>query len=310
MPRLPRVVMIPLVCAVVGFLLAHYGTRSKPAASAPPSLSAQASGADFTVRYPAGWTSRPATTALRGALDGAVVLAAATSDPPAAGSSLAVGLTHPAQPGTPSAGVRALVSGLPAPQTIALARTDFVRYPDAPPKIGTGRDWIYLLATTRGTLVAICSAPRMTTPIAGLCERMLSTLHPTAGSILSVGADPGYALEVNQALGALNSVRSAAGPGLLAPDPRTRGAAAGAIAAAERRAARVLSHLSGVPVSAANRGLVLALSQEARTYQALAAAAGTNNRGAYASAVGGIRQANRALARADRQLRELGYRIG
>jgi hypothetical protein len=310
MPRLPRVVTIALVCAVVGFILAHYGTRAKPIAPAAPTLTAQTAGADFTLRYPAGWTPRSATTALRGALDGAVVLAAATSDPSAAGSSLAVGLTHPAQPGMPSAGVRALVSGLPTPQTIALAGTEFVRYPGAAPKIGTGSDWIYLLATTRGTLTAVCSAPRMTSAIAGLCERMLATLHPTAGSILSVGVDPGYALEVNQALGALNSARSSAGPGLVAADPRARGAAAASIAAAERRAARTLSHLAGVPVSAANRSLVTALDDEARAYDALAAAAGANNPGAYAAAVGEIRRANRAVGRADRRLRELGYRIG
>ena len=98
----------------------------------------------------------------------------------------------------------------------------FYRYLNLTPQGQRTPESVYVLPTTAGTITAVCSAPTFTTRFTSSCERVLSTLKPTAGDVLSIGVDPGYALQLNRILGQLNGARRSAGPGLRSSRVRTR----------------------------------------------------------------------------------------
>jgi hypothetical protein len=160
-----------------------------------------------------------------------------------------------------------------------------------------------------GTITAVCSAPTFTTRFTSNCERVLSTLKVTAGDVVSIGVDPGYALQLNRILGQLNGVRRSAGPGLRSSRVRTRARAASALAAAHAQAATATSHIGVGRVSSANQALVTALNRNATAYRSLAHAAAKENVSAYGRAEAAVASAGSGLSAAYTQLRQLGYTI-
>jgi hypothetical protein len=302
MRTLLRTLAGAVAVAVVGFVLARYGT-SKSTASPPP-LSRQASVANFRVNYPSTWRVGPASTAPLVPLGDVLTLA----DGAASNSRLVIGTQHTATPAALPSRLAAAVPPSTRPQVVTLGTTRFYRYLNLTPHGQNVAESIYALPTSGGTITAVCSAAKFTTRFTSNCERVLATMKVTAGDVLSVGVDPGYALELNRILGQLNDARSSAGPGLRSSRVETRARAASALATAHAQAATAAGHLTG-QVSSANAGLVTALQRNATAYRALALAASKDDVAAYGRAQGAVASAATGLNAAFSQLRQLGYTI-
>lgn len=296
-----RIVYVVALAAVAGFVLARYGLPANQT-SAPPPLSQRASTASFTVSYPSDWR------ALAMAAPSASELLLAPTQ--TKNASLRLGVVQEASAGALPAALQAGVTKLSTPQVVILGGATFNRYLNLVPRSGDVTEAIYLLPTTRGTVTGVCSAQRQVMAFTSSCERVLATLRVRAGSALSLTTDLAYALKLNRILTQLNATRKSYGPGLVNPDNKARAGAAGRLAAANARAARAVGHMTGAPVSVANRNLAGALRAEAAAYGALSRAAGANDVGGYASAQAAIGRADSRLDSAYAQLRRLGYRVG
>jgi hypothetical protein len=288
---------------VVGFALARYGA-GKTAASPPP-LSRQASVANFKINYPSTWRVIPAATVPLLPMGDVLTLAADASKR----SMLVIGTQQTTTPAALPARLAAAVPPTSKPQVVTLGGTSFYRYLNLTPRGQSGAESIYTLPTSVGTVTAVCSAPTFTMRFSSDCERALATLRLTTGDVLSVSADPGYALQLNRILGHLNGVRRSAGPGLRSSRVGTRVRAASALATAHAQAASATSHISVGQVSSANQALVTALTRNASAYKALAHAAAKQNVSAYGRAQAALASAGSGLDAAYTQLRQLGYTI-
>jgi len=294
-----------VVVAAVGFLWAHYGLKSTPSPAPSPGLSRRSSVADLTVAYPASWHVEP--TPSDPGLSITDELALAPSD--SGNAQLVLGTAHPAQSGGLPSGLQATLVSTPQPQVVLLGGANFYRYLNATPRGGGAPESIYSLPTTIGTVTAVCSAADHRLSFTSSCERVLSSIRLSSGSVLSLGVDTGYARALNQILDQLNAVRRSAGAGLRSTSVPARVRAASDLAAAHARAASSASHLTGVPVSAANPVLIAALTANASAYRALARAAGRVDAPGYGRAEVQIAAATRALDGAFAQLRRLGYAV-
>jgi hypothetical protein len=288
---------------VVGFALARYGA-GKIAASPPP-LSRQASVANFKINYPSTWRVIPAATVPLLPMGDVLTLAADASKR----SMLVIGTQQTTTPAALPDRLAAAVPSTSKPQVVTLGGTSFYRYLNLTPRGQSGAESIYTLPTSVGTVTAVCSAATFTMRFTSDCERALATLKLTTGDVLSVSADPGYALQLNRILGQLNGVRRSAGPGLRSSRVGTRVRAASALATAHAQAASATSHISVGQVSSANQALVTALTRNASAYKDLAHAAAKQNVSAYGRAQAELASAGSGLDAAYTQLRQLGYTI-
>ena len=301
MRTLLRTLAGAVAVAVVGFALARYGAGRSTAA--PPPLDRQASVANVRVNYPSTWHVASAATVPLVPMGDLLTLAASGS----ATSRLVIGTQQTATSAALPAQLAAAVPPSTRPQVVRLGTTRFYRYLNLTPH-GLDPESLYLLPTSGGTITAVCSAPAFTTRFTSSCERVLATLKVTTGDVLSIGVDPGYALELNRILGQLNDVRRSAGPDLRSSRVGTRARAASALAAAHAQAATAAGHLSG-QVSSANGALVTALQRNATAYRALAQAATKDDVPAYGRAEAAVASAGSGLNAAFTQLRQLGYTI-
>lgn len=303
MRTLTRTLAGAVAVAVVGFALARYGAGKTTAS--PPPLNRQASVANLKVNYPSTWREVPAATVPLVPMTDALTLAADASKR----SLLTIGTQKTSTPAALPAQLAAAVPSTTKPQVVRLGNASFYRYLNLTPHGQSGAESLYLLPTSNGTLTAVCSAPTFTARFTSSCERALATIRVKTGDIRSIGADPGYALQLNRILDQLNEVRRSAGPGLRASKVGTRARAASALATAHARAATAASHISVGPVSSANEALVTALTQNAAAYKALAQAAAKQNVAAYGRAEAALASAGSGLSAAYAQLREQGYTI-
>jgi hypothetical protein len=303
MRALLRTLAGAVAVAVVGFGLARYGTAKS--AGSPPPLDRQASVADFRVNYPSSWRVIPAATVPLVPLGDVLTLATGGSS----SSRLVIGTQQSATPAALPPRLAAAVPPSTRPQVVTLGAASFYRYLNLTPHGQNAPESIYTLPTSVGTLTAVCVAPTFTTSFTSSCERVLATIKVTAGDVLSIGVDPGYALELNRILGQLNAVRRSAGPGLRSGRVGTRARAASALANAHAQAATATSHISVGQVSSANAALATALRRNATAYQALSRAAAKANVPAYGRAQAALSSAGSGLTAAYTELRQLGYTI-
>ena len=296
-----------LFAAIVGFGLARAVGSGKH--DSPPRLDRTASTAAFSVRHPSSWHSADPPS-LPGLMLGDE-LAIGPSGP--AGGRLAIGTVRAATVGTLPAALARTLSGHPRPESVQLGAFRYDRYLDLRPRGTSGAVSVYLLATTRSTVVATCTATGSGsgsgTAFAAECERVLSTLRLAGGAAPSVGVDAAYALSLNAVLITLNRVRSSAGPGLRAADLATRARAADRLGHAESSAADAARRLSAGSAAGANRMLVGALHDAARGYHTLATAARGSDRTAYVAAQHTLTAAQQTLTEAFKRLAALGYRL-
>jgi hypothetical protein len=303
MRTLPRTLAVAVAVAVVGFVLARYGAGETTAS--PPPLDRQASVADFRISYPPTWRVVPSTAVPRLPMGDVLTLSADASRQ----SALVIGTQQTSTPAALPSRLAAAVSPTTTPQVVTLGSSSFFRYLNLTPQGQSKPESIYLLPTSVGTITGVCTAPTFTTSFTSACERALATIKPTAGDILSIGVDPGYALQLNRILGQLNDVRRSSGPRLRSSRVATRVRAASALATAHARAATATSHISVGPPSSANQALVTALDHNATAYRALAHAAAKRDVAAYGRAQAALASAGSGLDAAYTQLRQLGYTI-
>jgi hypothetical protein len=296
------------IAAAAGFVFAHYG--SSGSTSSPPPLTGHAAAANFTVSYPTDWhrTAPPGQPDVP--LQGTVALAG--PQPP--GGELVLGTDHRPAPsdlptGALPARLRSALPATPVPQIVSLGGAAFYRYLNLAPTGENVSESIYVLPTTDGTITAVCSSAKASVPFTSSCERVLGTLHVTAGRVMALTVSAGYAFEINHILGQLNATRAAAGKQLRAADVRARAAAADQIAGADDRAARAAHHITSTRVSLANQPLEGALRMNADAYRALASAGRRQDTAGYLRAEAAIARSQRALDAVEAELRRFGYRV-
>ncbi len=291
-----------VVAAVAGFVLAH--TLEKP--SRPSNaLSRAASAGLLSVHYPGDWSAQSSRPLTGLALDNRVSVGPKGS----ATERMTIGTARATSLGTLPAAFLASLPHRPTPQIVALGPYRFDRYLDLHPRGAGSVVSVYLLATTRATVIATCASPAASGAFTGACERVLRTLRLTAGVKIAENVDAAYALELNQILATLNEARLANGPNLLKQDLATRAHAARRLAAAESKAARAARKLPAGIAVAANDTLVSALTEASSGYDALARAALGHDPKGYQHAQHTLGQAQRRLTGAFKDLARLGYRL-
>jgi len=300
--RLVRPVGLVVIAAVIGFVLAR--TLEKPSRPSD-ALTRAASTHLLVVHYPGDWTSRRPPS-LRGL---------SLEDPVGIGPTgerrdrLAIGTGRATSLGTLPAAFLASLPRRPTPQIVALGPYRFDRYLDLRPRGAGATVSVYLLATTRATVVATCSSPHPSESFTAGCERVLRTLRLARGVKIAENVDAAYALELNQILATLNEARLAHGPDLMKHNLVTRAHAARRLAAAESRAAAAAQKLPAGIAVAANDTLVSALREAAGGYDALARAALAHHPSGYERAQHTLAAAQRRLTGAFKALARLGYRL-
>jgi hypothetical protein len=300
--RFVRPVGLIVVAAVVGFVLAR--TLEKPSRSSN-ALTRTASGGLVSIHYPGNWSAQSAVPLKGLALDGPVTIG--PHSPP--DERMTIGTARATSLGTLPAAFLASLPHRPTPQIVALGPYRFDRYLDLRPRGAGVVVSVYLLATTRATVIATCAGPRRSGVLTAGCERVLRTLRLAPGVKIAENVDAAYALELNQILATLNEARLANGPDLLKQDLATRAHAARRLASAESKAARAAGKLpAGIAVSA-NDTLVSALQEASKGYDALAVAALAHDATGYEKAQHTLGQAQRRLTGAFKDLARLGYRL-
>ncbi|HET9094766.1 MAG TPA: hypothetical protein VFN36_06720 [Solirubrobacteraceae bacterium] len=302
MLRLVRPVGLIVVAAVVGFVLAR--TLERPARPSG-ALTRAASTRLLAVHYPGDWDPVRAPP-LRGLSLGDQL---AIGPRASAGERMVIGTARATSLGTLPAAFLASLPHPPTPQIVALGPYRFDRYLDLRPRGAGAVVSVYLLATTRATVIATCSSPRPDATFTAGCERVLRTLRLARGVKIAENVDAAYALELNQVLATLNEARLANARDLRIRDLATRAHAARRLAGAESRAARTARRLPAGIAVAANDTLVSALREAADGYAALGRAALAHDPSAYERAQHTLTLAQRRLAGAFKALAELGYRL-
>jgi hypothetical protein len=304
MTRLVRPVGLILVALAVGYLVAR-SLRSGADHGAPDALTRTASAPAFSVHYPRDWTAVD-PPGLRGlGLSGEVAIGPGSDS----GPRLAVGTIRAPTLDTLPATFLASVSPGPRAETVVLGGVRFDRYLNLRPRGAGDIVSVYLLATTRATIVATCVTARPDPSFTAQCERVLGTLRPARGVEVSAQVDAAYALALNQILATLNVARRADGPGLLADSLGVRARAATRLAAAQARAASDAQRLSAGSAAGPNDTLVSSLRQAASGYRALARAAAHHDRAAYQAAQRTLTDAQTRLTGAFTTLARFGYAL-
>jgi hypothetical protein len=302
MQRFIRPVGLIVVAAVVGFVLAR--TLEKPSRPSNALTRAAAAGV-VAVHYPGDWSAQSARPPTGLALDDRVAIG-----PKSSGSDrMAIGTARATSLGTLPAAFLASLPHRPTPQIVALGPYRFDRYLDLRPRGAGAVVSVYLLATTRATVIATCSSPRPSETFTAACERVLRTLRLAHGVKIAENVDAAYALELNQILATLNQARLANGQDLLKRNLTTRASAARRLARAESQAAQAARKLpAGIAVSA-NGTLVSALHNASSGYDALARAALAHDAPGYERAQHTLGRAQKRLTGAFKDLARLGYRL-
>jgi len=300
--RLVRPVGLIVVAAVVGFVLAR--TLEKPSRPSG-ALTRTASAGLLAVRFPDDWTDRASPPPRGLALTDRVTIGPRGSR----GRRMSIGTTRATSLGTLPAAFLASLPHRPTPRIVLLGPYRFDRYLDLRPRGAGAVVSVYLLATTRATVIASCESSRPDERFTAACEQVLRTLRLARGVKIAENVDAAYALELNQILATLNEARLANGPALLKRDLATRAHAARRLAGAETKAAAAARKLpAGIAVTA-NDTLVAALRQAAGGYDSLARAALAHDPSGYERAQHTLAIAQRRLAGAFKALAELGYRL-
>jgi hypothetical protein len=302
--RLIRPAGMVVVAAVVGFVLAR--TLESGHGRLSDALTRTATAPTFSLRFPGDWT-RVDPPPLAGLVLGARIAIAPDGS---SAQRLAIGTADATTVGTLPAAFLASLPGRPSPEIVSLGAYRFDRYLTLRPRNSHELVSVYLLATTRATIVATCVSPHGSGPFTAACERVLRTLRLGRGVRASAGVDAAYALELNEILATLNEARRADGPKLADSSLATRALAARGLAGAETTAARAAARLNAGIATAANTTLATALHRAAGGYLALARAADAHDPTGYEAAQRTLKRAQSMLTGAFKMLARLGYRLG
>ena len=304
MQRFIRPVALILVAAAVGFLIAH-SVGSGRRHDSSDALTRTASAPAFRVHYPQDWKAVD-PPALPGLMLGDRVAIGPGDD---RAQRMTIGTGSVPTFDTLPAALRTTLSRRPHAETVALGGERFIRYLNLRTRAAGDVVSVYVLATTRATIVATCTTPRPDGSFTGECERVLSDLRLARGVQPSEQVDAAYALGLNQILATLSVARRADGPGLLGTSLDGRARAAGRLARAEMAAAGSALRLWTGNARAANDTIVSSLREAASGYRALADAAEHADRSGYEAAQRKLVDAQRRLTGAFATLAHLGYAL-
>jgi hypothetical protein len=160
---------------------------------------------------------------------------------------------------------------------------------------------VTVVPTTRGVLAVACSAPPSTWSVALGCASGIRQAVPADGRALVPSADLAFRLRATDVLRELDVERVRGRKALVAAKrPAARTAASARLAGLHGDAASALAPFA---VAGATGGTVAALRGAARSYGALARAAGSESRPRFVRARAAVRRADGALARAVGRLR-------
>jgi ATPase family associated with various cellular activities (AAA) len=287
-----------LAAGVVGFLLAH-GSHSSP--SGPPALSQQFSAGVLSVDAPADW--QPGASSVAGLEDELAIT------PPQGAGTIVLGRTT-AAPTTLPPGLLAELSRAPSAAVVTLAGTHFYRYLGLDPRDGSGPLSVYMLPTTLGTVVAECLERGATASFASTCERIVSTLRLSSGSVLGIGPSASYATGLDRVMAVLTKrVAEATGRLRAARTPVDQAKAANGAAAAYSSAVSAVGALTPGVAAADNQAVQSALRSIAAGYEQLRHAALHDDATGFAAAQRTIATGERGLQTAIAQLAKLGYSV-
>jgi hypothetical protein len=282
-PRRARVgIAIPaavlLVAAAIGTAVGSAGTA--PDAPAPVTLA----GAGLSVEVPRGWLR-----AAPGDVTPAVGAPALVAHPPGRSSATALVVTRAAAP------LLAKLAGA-APEPVRVGADDAWRYRD----VAVGADSVadvYVLGDGDGSIVAACLSPSGAPASARTaCSAALTTLRLHAGRANTLGGGAAARRGLAHVVEDLDRERASARRALgAATTGRRQAAAAGRLAAAYARAADGAASSRTVGAPGDLPRLVDRLEETGRAYAALATAARTTRRTAYAHARERIVAHERAL---------------
>lgn len=308
MRTLARAVAAVVIVAAIGFVLARAASGGGGSGDSPAPLTRHAATASFQVSYPADWRRlSPPPTGLVPPLTDPLALA-----PQGTGRELVIG-SAPAG-GSSAAQLPAVllakVSDAPHPQIVSLGGQRFSRYLDLVLRGQGVTESLYVLATTRGTIRAVCAAQTPSQSFTASCERVLATLRLNSDSVLAARIDARYAAALNAIVSKLNGSRRALGLKLSAGDLASRSRAAQQLATAHAGAAAATARLSphAAGLVAANHALGSALGETAAAYGELGRAITDRRQPAYRRAEAHLGSGASALGAAYARLRGLGYR--
>jgi hypothetical protein len=291
------VALATVLAAAIGYMAApsHAGS---PASSRPGGT---ASAGAIEVTIPAEWHRVGSERTPRLGLSNELVLARVG----APGDDLAVGAAITTDASLLPRTVLRSVTSKPSPQVVTLGADQFYRYIDLRPTGAAAPESLYALPTTKGTVIGVCRP----SGLASRCEQVLASLRVKSGRVLGLGPDPAVGSALNRVLAQLNPAVAAAGARLrAATNPAGQAAGAREISTAYEQAASAIGGLAPGPAAAsALVKLSRALSDTARGYGELAAAASTANQTRYHVAQSSVAIARRRISAALVALAQLGY---
>ena len=302
-----RLAMLAVVAvaaaAAIGFLIAHASSASP---SSAPALDQHASAGLLQVSFPSGWQRGPTSTSHLALKD---ELALAPKGP--AGGVLVIGRTDTTDPTLLPQNILAALSSTPTAQIVTLHGAQFDRYLDLSARGVSGRESVYALPTTVGTVLGVCLQGSGGTSFTSTCERIVGSISLTSGRVLAIGPSAGYAAGLSAAISKLNAARSAPASRLRnARVPATQATAAAALATAYLNAASAVTRLQAGTAQSDNLAVATALRSTGTAYAALGRAAASSDATGYASATKSVTSAESALSAAFSQLAKLGYAVG
>jgi hypothetical protein len=160
---------------------------------------------------------------------------------------------------------------------------------------------VYVLPTATSDAAIICQAPNAAAAALRACAALAGRAHTSTKQILAPGPDRVLALAITGPLQAVKAARSTVGR--LRGSLAARRQRAATISRTEAHATAFLAKLAPPPrYRKAVAQMTRALGLEAKAFAALARAAGSDQRHAYASAAGHISAASHAVEAAARRL--------
>jgi hypothetical protein len=295
-----------VVAAVVGYLLGKPGDA--PAPKTDTGLTSSATAGALDLRFPGSWERRGEAPKIPGlALEDQVAVGPAAEQ----GQGVIVGRSDAKGPRLlPAAFLGSLAKPPRPPDRVRLGKLEALRYEGLEPN-GFGRSLtVFASPTSSGVATIACFAPPGGgAAFRGDCDRVAGSLNVRELTTYPVGADPGYAADVNRVVSGLATRRKAGRTALSgAGTPVGQRQAAAALADTYALAAADLGGIETSPVNAAATAAIgKALRETATAYKRLAR---TKTRAASVRASAGVRRAEARVNARVAALKALGYDLG
>ena len=295
---------------LAGVALAVSDEPAQPAAPAPDAL--RTSAGVLNIAYPSTWQrQRDSAGAAAFALETPLVLTPRPGIEAKPDSRLLAGLVTETGPSLLAPGLERRLDGRLDRDTVRLRDHEAYRYRDVAVAGDEIQATIYAVPTSAGVATVACLSPRFVDTLEGQCEAMATTLTLSGAQALPLGPNAEYGTLVSRIVARADVARRQNRSQLRrARRPAGQRAQAADLAAVFRRSAsRLASSGPRAGTAEVHRQLVDALRGVRNGYEALATAAASRDRRAYAAARRAVSAREAGLMRALERMRRLGYRL-